>query len=58
MIATQIGYVLLLLALSIHLFDVTLFCMLVFTIFLCALIPMFYENIHSELRRLNHILSK
>ena len=57
-VATQISWVLLLLAFSIHLFDVTISSMLVFTVFLCSLLPLLYGNVQEEITVLKHAWHK
>ena len=57
-IATQIGWVLTLLIVSIHLFDITILCMIFFSILLCIFMPILYQNINLEIQQLTQIISK
>ena len=48
-LSMQIAWIITLLALSIHVFDVTILCVIVFSVFLCVILPLLYENVHSEI---------
>lgn len=57
-LATQFGWVLTLLIVSIHLFDISILCMIVFSILLCLFMPILYQNVNLEFQQLTQILNK